>query len=36
MSAANERNAELTGKQDILSQRLADLYRRLAAVLDHV
>ena len=36
MNAANERNAELTVKQDILSQRLSDLYMRLVAVLDHV
>ena len=36
MDAANARNVELTVKQDILSQRLCDVHRRLAAVLDHV
>ena len=36
MNEANARNVELTVKQDILSQRLCNVHRRLAAVLDHV
>ena len=36
MNEANARNVELTAKQDTLSQRLSDVHRRLAAVLDHV
>ena len=36
INAANERHAELTVKQDILSQHLADVHNRLVAILDQV
>ena len=36
MNEANARHVELTEKQDILSQRLTDLHRQLAAALNHV
>ena len=36
MNEANARNTELTVKQDILTQRLSDLHRQLAAALGHV
>ena len=36
MNEANARNTELTVKQDMLTQRLSDLHRQLAAALGHV
>ena len=36
MNAANERHAELSVKQDILSQRWRDVHSRLVAALDQI
>ena len=36
MNEVNARNTELTLKQDVLSQRFADVRMQLAALLDHV
>ena len=36
LNAATERRAELSMKQDMLSQRWRDVHSRLVAVLDHV
>ena len=36
LNAANERHAELSVKQDILSQRWRDVHDRLVAILDQI